>query len=335
MLYKSSLLLISAQTPSFLSTFYATCINQALHITIAKGGTLDILVMSPLKNVYVLEKVIGELYDISRREAEATNRTEVNVRVLIDRNESRERRNNNWDVIAVGQYEYLLVQDFREGQAANSSSCHLPSVILKMAEDPQVYLLNGAIEEEEEHDVDEQISKSMAQLRLESASMGQHTIMAIGGTFDHLHDGHKILISVGGYLSNERLVIGVTGPELLKNKKYAEYLQDFDERVKKVRDFAHFLFPDLVLQIEIINDVYGPTATDPNIEGLVVSKETKEGAKAINEYRIQHNMNELVVYEIMIIGCVSGSAQDNWSDKLSSTQLRKKELELLGKSQKS
>jgi pantetheine-phosphate adenylyltransferase len=38
--------------------------------------------------------------------------------------------------------------------------------------------------------------------------------------------------------------------------------------------------PSLVYYIVPINDIYGPTATDPNIQALVVSKETVSGGKA-------------------------------------------------------
>jgi pantetheine-phosphate adenylyltransferase len=38
--------------------------------------------------------------------------------------------------------------------------------------------------------------------------------------------------------------------------------------------------PRLVYDIVPIHDVYGPTATDPNIQALVVSKETASGGKA-------------------------------------------------------
>jgi pantetheine-phosphate adenylyltransferase len=41
-----------------------------------------------------------------------------------------------------------------------------------------------------------------------------------------------------------------------------------------------FFKPSLDYYIVPINDVYGPTATDPNIQALVVSKETASGGKA-------------------------------------------------------
>lgn len=38
--------------------------------------------------------------------------------------------------------------------------------------------------------------------------------------------------------------------------------------------------PSLVYDIVAIQDVYGPTGADPNIQALVVSKETASGGKA-------------------------------------------------------
>lgn len=48
----------------------------------------------------------------------------------------------------------------------------------------------------------------------------------------------------------------------------------------RVREFLTFFKPELVLDIVTLNDVYGPTGWDPNIQALVVSKETTSGAAA-------------------------------------------------------
>jgi hypothetical protein len=38
-----------------------------------------------------------------------------------------------------------------------------------------------------------------------------YPVVALGGTFDHLHAGHKILLSMGAWITNQRLIVGVTG----------------------------------------------------------------------------------------------------------------------------
>ena len=36
-------------------------------------------------------------------------------------------------------------------------------------------------------------------------------VTALGGTFDHLHAGHKILLSMAAWITSQKLIVGVTG----------------------------------------------------------------------------------------------------------------------------
>ena len=38
-----------------------------------------------------------------------------------------------------------------------------------------------------------------------------YPVSIIGGTFDHLHAGHKILLSMAAYITSQKLIIGITG----------------------------------------------------------------------------------------------------------------------------
>ena len=38
-----------------------------------------------------------------------------------------------------------------------------------------------------------------------------YPVVALGGTFDHLHAGHKILLAMGAWITKEKLIVGVTG----------------------------------------------------------------------------------------------------------------------------
>ena len=39
-----------------------------------------------------------------------------------------------------------------------------------------------------------------------------YPVVALGGTFDHLHSGHKILLTMAASITSRELIVGVTGP---------------------------------------------------------------------------------------------------------------------------
>lgn len=155
---------------------------------------------------------------------------------------------------------------------------------------------------------------------------GQYAVTAIGGTFDHLHDGHKILLSLGVFGASHKVIVGITGPKLLTNKKYSEVLETFEERqyrvvsyLKKVMNF------DLRFEIFQINDVCGPTGYVEDINLLVVSDESSKGGEFVNKTRREKGYKELDIIVIKVIGDENSNENNNWQGKLSSTDIRKQE----------
>lgn len=76
----------------------------------------------------------------------------------------------------------------------------------------------------------------------------RHYSVAVGGTFDHLHIGHKLLLSAVAlaldptpfedpYSPLRRITIGVMDDDLLMNKQYAEVLEPWETRAKAVLNF--------------------------------------------------------------------------------------------------
>ncbi|WAQ82860.1 hypothetical protein PtA15_3A225 [Puccinia triticina] len=71
--------------------------------------------------------------------------------------------------------------------------------------------------------------------------------------------------------------------------------------------------------------VYGPTASDPDINALLVSQETLAGAQAIEDIRIQNGLNSLARCVIDVISHHQASLPDNHDLKqlkISSTHIR-------------
>ncbi|GAB0138816.1 hypothetical protein EsDP_00007038 [Epichloe bromicola] len=179
---------------------------------------------------------------------------------------------------------------------------------------------------------DQAIEKSMS-----DACEGYSTV-CLGGTFDHLHPGHKLFLHAAVLLLNVKdtraktghqceLVIGISSDELLLKKKYAEELQSWDIRARSVINFlstllststtaamhmkavqaetkelhARYRDGSILVRCVDFHDVYGPTVKEEAIEALVVSRETRSGGAVVNEKRRSQGWSELKVYEIDVL----------------------------------
>ncbi|KAL1721077.1 hypothetical protein EV715DRAFT_249420 [Schizophyllum commune] len=139
----------------------------------------------------------------------------------------------------------------------------------------------------------------------EDLTDSQFPVVALGGTFDHLHAGHKILLSMAVWIAREKLIVGLTDDALLERKRYAEVLESFFVRETRLRAFLMLVNPALTYDIVPINDVYGPTGWDENIQALVVSKETESGAQAIATHRAEKGLPALRTFVIDVISPTS------------------------------
>ena len=125
----------------------------------------------------------------------------------------------------------------------------------------------------------------------------------LGGTFDHLHNGHKKLLMAAVSICKECLIIGVVASDLLRSKGYAYLIQLIDERKQNVIAYIKAIRPDLQLHIETIHDPFGPSIVVDQIGAIVVSSETIPGALKINQLRKQKQLNECQIYVLRRSNC--------------------------------
>lgn len=145
-------------------------------------------------------------------------------------------------------------------------------------------------------------------------------LCGLGGTFDHLHDGHKLLIKTALKIG-KKIAIGLATDELLCNKECLEQIESYDVRKQGIIDYVESLDVNYNKRVIIIplSDPYGPAVTNPDIEVHVSSEETIDVSLKLNEIRDKNGLDKMILVAIPIlknkIGC-----------KLSSTDIRKEIL---------
>jgi len=136
---------------------------------------------------------------------------------------------------------------------------------------------------------------SMFYLDAPGQNLPKYKKVALGGTFDRLHNGHRKLLTLAAAVCTDELVVGVMSDELLQKKKGADLIESFEKRHSAVRDFLSLIKPSLALNLPKLLDPFGPTIVDGSIDAIVVSSETISGALAINSRRTQKEMKPLAV----------------------------------------
>lgn len=142
--------------------------------------------------------------------------------------------------------------------------------------------------------------------------------MAVGGTFDVFHRGHKRLIDKAFELGEE-VLIGVSSDELAEElgKKPCN---NFVERVSRVLEYLEERYGGRVYAIYKLMDPYGPLIRDPSIEALVVSPETRARGEEANAIREGRGLKKV---ELVVVDWVL--AEDG--RPISSTRIRRGEID--------
>ena len=138
--------------------------------------------------------------------------------------------------------------------------------------------------------------------------------IGMGGTFDHLHEGHKYLIKTALSLS-EKVVIGLTSDNILTKKKFHSKIENYQKRLEILKSYISKISDLSRVEITKLEDPYGPPIHEAEYEGIIVSQETYEGALKINQIREEKGFKPLIIVVIPLI-------LDNKKNKISSTSIR-------------
>jgi pantetheine-phosphate adenylyltransferase len=143
--------------------------------------------------------------------------------------------------------------------------------------------------------------------------------VALGGTFQPLHDGHKALLRKAYELS-KNVDIGLTSDEMALKGRIRP-VKRYREREEALRDWIRKEI-GVEPHIFMINDPFGPTLNE-NYDYLVVSPETYPTALKINELRVAKGKEPIKIYRVECVLAEDGRP-------ISSTRVVKGEIDVHG-----
>ena len=146
--------------------------------------------------------------------------------------------------------------------------------------------------------------------------------VAVGGTFDELHMGHKALLSKA-FEIGEKIVIGLSSDEFVSKMGKPHVTASYAERFKELQVFLEKSGLADRAEIVPLNDSYGLTISGKGLEALVVSKETESTASRINEIRGKAGLPPLQIAAVSMV-------QAENCKPISTTRIRRGEIDRNG-----
>ena len=150
----------------------------------------------------------------------------------------------------------------------------------------------------------------------------KYRVVATGGTFDHLHQGHIALLTKS-FEVGDMVIIGVTS-DAFARKEGKSPDQDYEKRLRSLEDFIQTRFPGRKYFIAKLDDYFGPGIASPEVQAIVVSKETARRVSIANDMRESMGYPPL---ETVVVDYVL--ARD--SKPISSTRIRRGEIDAEGR----
>ena len=141
--------------------------------------------------------------------------------------------------------------------------------------------------------------------------------VAVGGTFDKFHDGHKKLLSTA-FEIGDNIEIGVTSDAFGGQKG------DIDSCKERMDNLKSFFSDKTNFVVIPLDDPYGTTIYDEDFEAIVVSEETEPTAVEINEIRSSKGMKPIDIVVVSFVLAYDGNP-------ISSTRIRRGEINQNGK----
>jgi pantetheine-phosphate adenylyltransferase len=146
--------------------------------------------------------------------------------------------------------------------------------------------------------------------------------VAVGGTFDEFHRGHKVIL-MKAFEIGEHVLVGLCTDEFVEKMGKPHATASYEERLEELMAFLKERGLSYKAEIVPLNDPYGVTVTDKCIEALVVSEETEKTAIKINQKRSEARLPPLTIVTINMVPA------ENYKP-ISTTRIREGEIDREG-----
>lgn len=148
-------------------------------------------------------------------------------------------------------------------------------------------------------------------------------MVAMGGTFDVLHRGHRSLLRQA-FAVGRTVMIGITSDSFARNLHKPHKVDAYLSRKKDLEKLLQKWGVLSRARIVELADRYGPTLKKSRIQALVVSERTISTAYEINKKRRLNGLEPLAIVPIDLILAQDGRA-------ISSTRIRRGRIDREGK----
>ena len=147
-------------------------------------------------------------------------------------------------------------------------------------------------------------------------------VVGVGGTFDELHKGHRVLLEKA-FEIGDLVWIGLSTDEFARKLQKNHEIAPYESRMNELKSFL--IKKGLLSRAKItpLEDPYGPAVTSREIEAIVVSNETEVGARKINLLRMKRGLPPL---EVIVIDMVPAENHV----PISTTRIRRGEIDREG-----
>jgi len=151
--------------------------------------------------------------------------------------------------------------------------------------------------------------------------MESFDLVAMGGTFDVIHNGHMVLLKKSFSISS-KVIIGLSSNQLAI-KRGKSLVNDYSKRLSLLESAIEKNFPNSSYEISKLENDFGPAVVEGSVKALVVSEETSTKGFHLNELRAERNLSPVEIVVVPMILAEDGKA-------ISSTRIKNSEIDSNG-----